>query len=216
MQTELYRVPARWLGALILLFIGAAGVSPASGQGFPGGFVEDPDNADTRPVPSATEIQGFLPSRGVFTFPDPYHTEGVRITNASDCGGNDCVFPVGYSYWRNINNHVGSDTMYIFLGLNRNEGGGGPTLFSYNKNTDQVQNLGPLFDPGSAFSWISGEGWYFSASLPTKLYVNDGPRMLRYDVLSKQFETVFDVSGEFPGNTIWQMHSSDDDNVHSA
>src|SRR5690606_5151056 len=105
----------------------------------------------------------------------------------------------------------------IFLGLDRNRGGGGPTLFSYNKNTDELQNLGPLFDAGNALSWISGEGWYFSATLPTKLYVNSGSSMLRYDVLSRQFETVFDVQAQYGSDkTIWQMHSSDDDNLHSA
>ena len=44
-------------------------------------------------------------------------TTGVRLTNASDCAGQDCVIPVGYSYWSNINNHVGSDTMLIVAGL---------------------------------------------------------------------------------------------------
>jgi hypothetical protein len=184
---------------------------------FPGGFLEQPLTAQVRPKLSASQIQGFLPARGKFTFPAPYNTQGVRLTNATDCGGADCLWYVGYSYWRNINNHVGSDTMYVFLGLNRNNGGGGPTLFSYNKVTEEVRNLGPLFDAGSALSWISGEGWYFSGTQPTKIYVNDGPRMLRYDVLSKQFQTVFDVSARFGADKyIWQMHSSDDDRVHSA
>ena len=55
---------------------------------------------------------------------------------------------VGYSYWSNINNHVGSDTMLMFLGLERRKGGGGPTLFSYNKSTGETKNLGPLFSAG--------------------------------------------------------------------
>ena len=87
-----------------------------------------------------------LPARGPFTFPAPYNTIGVRLTNAGDCGGADCVNYVGYSYWRNTNNHVGSDTMLIFLTLDRARGGGGPTLFSYDKTTDQVTVVGPLFD----------------------------------------------------------------------
>ena len=50
-------------------------------------------------------------------FPAPYNTTGVRLTNATDCaGGADCLWYVGYSYWRNMNNHVGSADMYIFLG----------------------------------------------------------------------------------------------------
>ena len=93
--------------------------------------------------------------------------------------------PVGYSYWSNINNHAGSDTMLIFLGLDRRKGGGGPTLFSYNKRTGETRNLGPLFSSDSPFSWSTGEGWYFSATQPNALYLNDGPRMLRYDVQSR-------------------------------
>ena len=158
-----------------------------------------------------------LPQRGPFTFPAPYNTVGARLTNAADCGGNDCVNYVGYSYWRNSNNHVGSDTMLIVITLDRSRGGAGPTLFSYDKRTDQVTVVGPLFDQASPLSWATGEGWYWSATLPTKLYVNQGPRLSRYDVLSGQLDTVFDVAAQFgPDRYIWQIHSSSDDRVHSA
>jgi hypothetical protein len=166
---------------------------------------------------SAAELQRFLPDRGRFTFPSPYGTSGVRLTNPTDCGGADCIVPVGYSYWSNINNHAGSDTLLVFLGLERRKGGGGPTLFSYNKNTGETRNLGPMFPPESPYSWGNGEGWYFSGTRPTALYMNDGSRMLRYDVQSHAFETVFDVRDHAGANTyIWQMHSSADDRVHSA
>ncbi len=186
----------------------------------PGGFLETAASTDVRPLLTAPQIQSFVPARGAFTFPAPYGTRGVRLSNGTDCGGADCVNYVGYSYWRNINNHVGSSTMLIFLGLERSLGGGGPTLFSYDKTTELVTNLGPLFDPASPLSWASGEGWYFSATRPTSLYLNDGPRLLRYDVVAKAFETVLDVStqtGLFGTNKIiWQVHSSNDDGVHSA
>ncbi len=52
---------------------------------------------------------------------------------------------------------------------------------------------------------------------PTKLYVNQRPTLYRYDVLSKQLEKVFDVTAEFGSDRyIWQVHSSNDDKVHSA
>jgi hypothetical protein len=204
----------RWFSCLFCL---ASSLLSPDLAAAPGGFLETPDSAQIRPQLSTAQIQSFLPSRGAFTFPEPYNTQGVRLTNASDCGGGDCLWYVGYSYWRNINNHIGNDTMYIFLSLDRNRGGNGPTLFSYNKATEQVRNLGALFDAGSAFSWQSGEGWYFSGSRPSRLYLNDGPRMLRYDIFTRQFETVFEVRSEFGADkTIWQMHSSDDDRVHSA
>ena len=173
--------------------------------------------AGLRPKLSTGEIQTFMPQRGVFTFPSPYSTTGIRLTNGSDCGGQDCVLSVGYSYWSNINNHVGSDTMLVFLGLERRRGGGGPTLFSFNKRTGETQNLGALFSPDSPYSWATGEGWYFSASQATTLYMNDGPRMLRYDVLSHAMSEVYNVQTLLgAGRVIWQMHSSNDDHVHSA
>ena len=182
-----------------------------------GGFMDSSTGAGLRPKLSSGEIQTFMPQRGVFTFPSPYSTTGIRLTNSSDCGGQDCVLSVGYSYWSNINNHVGSDTMLIFLGLERRRGGGGPTLFSFNKRSGETQNLGPLFSPDSPYSWATGEGWYFSASQPTTLYMNDGPRMLRYDVLSHAMSEVYNVESLLgAGRVIWQMHSSNDDHVHSA
>ena len=182
-----------------------------------GGFMDSSTAAGLRPKLSAGQIQSFIPQRGMFTFPSPYSTTGVRLTNGSDCGGQDCVLSVGYSYWSNINNHVGSDTMLIFLGLERRKGGGGPTLFSFNKKTGETQNLGALFSPDSPYSWATGEGWYFSASQPTTLYMNDGPRMLRYDVMSHAMNEVYNVQTLLgAGRIIWQMHSSNDDHVHSA
>ncbi|HXU11564.1 MAG TPA: hypothetical protein VN898_06330, partial [Candidatus Binatia bacterium] len=184
---------------------------------FPGGLMESATTGLVRPRLSASVLSALLPSRGPFVFPAPYNTQGVRLTNASDCGGGDCVDEVGYSYWRNINNHTASDDMLIILGLNRARGGPGPSLFRYNKVTDQVTNLGPVFDPASGKSYGSTEGWYFSGTQPTKIYIDDGPRMLRYDVLTKQSTVVFDVAPRYGADKIvWQMHSSDDDKVHSV
>jgi hypothetical protein len=184
----------------------------------PGGFIDSATSVGLRPRFADWHVNTWLPERGEFTFPAPYSTQGIRITNASDCGGvSDCVAPVGYSYWSNINNHENSDTMLIVLGLDRRRGGFGPTLFTYNKSTGETRNTGPLFSADSAHSWSSAEGWYFSATRPTSLYMNDGGRMLRYDVLARTFETVFDVREQFGSDKIiWQMHSSNDDRVHSA
>jgi hypothetical protein len=183
----------------------------------PGGFVESATGVGLRPTLSAAEMRAFLPSRGMFTFPSPYRTTGIRLSNDSDCGGADCVLPVGYSYWSNINNHAGSDTMLIFLGLSRQKGGSGPTLFSFNKRSGQTANLGPLFPADQPLSWSTGEGWYFSATRPNALYITDGPQLRRYDVASKSFETAFDASTQFGADKyLWQAHSSADDLVHSA
>ncbi len=195
-----------------------------------GGFLEKAGSHTYRSRFTAPQIAAFLPAggaKGAFTFPAPYHTEGVRLTNASDCvGGQDCLWYVGYSYWRNINNHVGSPLMYVMVGADRNRGGGGPTLIAYDKLTDAVQNLGPLFAENSGYSYATGEGWYFGGTQPTTLYtyVVGGTQLQRYDVLTKQFGTpALDLSlcprpGVCPADAgfINQPHSSDDDNVHSV
>ena len=149
------------LAFLALMSLKAALVY-AGDRPFPGGFIETYPNFETRAPYTAEQIAAFLPVRGEFTFPAPYNSSGIRITNESDCKGNDCVNYVGYSYWRRINNHAGRDTLYALIILNPDRGGTGPTLFSYNKTTGDVQNLGALLDPGDPFYWHHGEGWYFS------------------------------------------------------
>lgn len=184
---------------------------------FPGGFIEDPASALPRPLPSSSTFLNLVPPRGKFSFPAPYNTEAVRLTNADDCKGADCVNFIGYSYWNNINNHVGQDSMLIFLGLDRNKGGVGPSLLQYNKLTDVVENLGPLFPDSSPLSWATGEGWYFSASMPTALYIPNQTKLLRFDVITEATTTVFDITARFgSGYYLWQAHSSADDRVHSA
>ncbi|HXU13111.1 MAG TPA: dockerin type I domain-containing protein [Candidatus Binatia bacterium] len=182
-----------------------------------GGFLETAGSGVARPRLGLPEIQALLPARGTFLFPPPYGTEGVRITNADDCGGTDCVSYVGYSYWRNINNHAGRNEMQILLGLDRGRGGPGPSLFVYDKTTGQVSNRGPLFDAASPLSWHSAEGWYWSAVQPDAIYLDNGPQLLRYDVAARSLQTVFDATSRFgPDRVIRQAHSSDDDRVHSA
>ena len=108
-----------------------------------GGFLELPLNLSTavEPLLSQAEINAFLPSKGKFTFPAPYKTEGVRLTNAADCGGADCVSAIGYSYWRNINNHVGQDTMLIMIGFNKAKGGNKAAGTRVRKTMQDIKNL---------------------------------------------------------------------------
>ena len=183
----------------------------------PGGFVEKTNSTNVRALLTPAQIQSLIPQRGAFVFPSPYNTQAARLTNSADCGGADCVNPVGYSYWRNINNSAGSDTLLAFIVLDRARGGAGPTLFSYNKLTGATTVVGPLFAAADPLSWATGEGWYFSATLPTTLYVNSGTRLMRYDVMSRQMQTVFDAAPQYGSDKyIWQIHSSNDDLVHSA
>jgi hypothetical protein len=200
---------------------------PSSGAG----FIETAGSPALRPRFTAAQIASFLPpggATGAFRFPAPYNTDGVRLTNAADCaGGGDCVWYVGYSYWRNVNNHVGSRDMYIFLGTDRAHGGVGSMLLRYDKVKDTVQNLGPLFPPSSPYGFSTGEGWYFSATLPHRLYVHlvGSAQLRRYDVIARRFESrpALDLAAcprpricPSASAFIVQPHSSDDDLVHSA
>lgn len=196
-----------------------------------GGFLEKAGSLALRPRFTRSQIDGFLPpngAKGAFTIPPPYYTSAVRLTNATDCAGaQDCLWYVGYSYWRNTNNHVGRPEMLIFLGMDRNYGGAGPSLLRYDKATDAVKNLGPLFDAASPYSYSTGEGWYFSGTQPTKLYtflIGDS-RLTRYDVLTHQFDATaaLDLTKckrpsicPTASAYLFQPHSSDDDLVHSA
>ena len=205
------------------------GVSPPPPPG--GGFIETAGSPALRPRLTREQIQALLPpagARGVFTFPAPYNTTGIRLTNDSDCAnGQDCLWYGGYSYWRNINNHAGSADLYIFLGTDRNRGGAGPVLLRYNKVTDEVQPLGPLFDQASPYSFSTGEGWYFSATQPTTLYtfLVGQPQLRRYNIVTRQFEAAAALNVRdcarlrvcpSGATSITQPHSSDNDLVHSA
>lgn len=196
-----------------------------------GAFVEKAGSQTFRARFTPAQIASFLPADGAtgrFTFPAPYNTDGVRLTGAADCAaGQDCLWPVGYSYWRNINNHIAGDTMYILLGFDRNRGGAGPSLIAYDKVVDQVQNLGPLFPENSPYSYSTTEGWYFSATAPSRLYVflPGGTTLRRYDVSARQFDATpaLDLAAcprpsicPSAAAFIFQPHSSDDDRVHSA
>ena len=148
-------VPAALRAALaILLVIGAS--TPLRAQTAPGGFLASASDAGVRAPITAAAAQGFLPQRGVFSFPAPYLTQGIRITNASDCGGGDCV-DYGYSYWNKINNHAGSNTMLIVVGLNRSRGGAGPTHCASSGNSPTTRT-GILRDccAGSRVRYRSG------------------------------------------------------------
>lgn len=183
----------------------------------PGGFLESASDMGSLDRLSADAIVGSLPGAGEsFTFPAPYGTQAIRLTDASSCGGSDCLRYVGYSYWRNINNHVGSDHLLLVLGLDEDDGGTGLTLFRVDKQTLAVEDLGAALDGTGLPTNMTGEGVYFSATMPHALYVHSGGRLLRVDVMTKDVEVVFDVGPEYgEDHIVWQHHTSDDDAVHS-
>lgn len=163
-----------------------------------GGFTVPCADTSVRRRFSADEIRGFLPARGAFSFPSPYNTTGVRLTNA-----NDGTLQPFYPYWPKVNNHAGQPNIFVVVGRRGAPG----LLFVVDKATlnVSVDTLAGL--PGS------GEQWYFSLRDPHVLYVTDGPRLMRYDVVTGERDTVWDVG---PGRYLWQPHSSADGQTHSA
>jgi hypothetical protein len=203
------------LCAAAALSLAAVTAHAATASQAPGGFMENDESPAARPALAASTISGFLPQRGSFSFPAPYGTQGVRVTNSSDCGGQDCL-DMTYNYWKNMSNSAGSDTMYVFIGLDKARGGQGPTLFKYTKSTGALAEVGPLFAASNPMSSKSTEGWYFSFGQPTKIYMQEGSKLERYDVLKHSTETVFDSTTKYPNTLIAQTNSSNDDDVHSA
>src|SRR4030095_2377574 len=186
----------------------ACGPHPSDGSQ-PSMIHEHCPRTATRPRPRIS-----LPERGRFLFPEPYGTTGIRVTNASD----GPILPCGYSYWPNINAHAGQDHLLVFLGVDRNAGGAGPSLWRVDKASLEVTPLGPLFPPEHPLSWATAEGWYWSAIDPDLLYVTDLTHLYRLHVATRTLETVIDV-GVIPARTdeiLWQWHTARDDRTHSA
>ncbi len=182
---------------------------------FPGGFLERDDTSVARPNLTPAALAALLPKRGLFTFPAPYDTQAIRVTNSSDCGGGDCLDLI-YSYWNNMNNSTDSNTLYVLVGLDRARGGEGPTLFSYDKDTDALTDNGPLFPASSPYSYMSTEGWYFSYTKPHTIYITSGSTLQSFNVLTHAFSTIFDTTTEYPDTRLWQTSVSADGEVFSG
>jgi hypothetical protein len=202
------------------------GISLGFAQSFPGGFLET-QGTGSRTKYTAPQIAAIVPAaRGWFTFPAPYGTEAYRLTIADDCQNLDCVNYVGYAYWMNINNHVGSAELQIFLGLDPNRLGTGPNLFRVNKTTNAVTKVGPLFGVGSPYRNHTTETWYWSYLLPNDIYLIEEPthrRLLRYNVSTQAFTEVFSIVNRVTGcvvgvcdKFITQAHSDATDTNHTA
>lgn len=111
--------------------------------------------------------------------------------------------PIGMSYWRNINNHVGRNELLVFLSLNDEI-----VIF-----TVQKSDLLVLGEQRSAIHH-TGEGCYFSALEWDKLYV---PRDNRLNQVSVIYPSDYIPVCELPnGWNGWQWHSSQNERVHSC
>jgi hypothetical protein len=186
----------------------------------PGGFIENPAGATARGALDTATIDSFMPVTdvGTFTFPAPWNTEGIRLTNSASNYATDSVFPVDYSYWRVSNNHVGSDVMKIMVRLA--EADGGPSIIEYNKVTKTVSAPTPIFDTGVLYrNPTAFPNAYFSAVDPNKMYWAYEGSLKSIDVSSLPLQSgdvteVFDADRIQSGYKVWQSHTDNNDRFH--
>lgn len=141
------------------------------------------------------------PGAPVVTEPiEPTVGRVIQVTDASDGE----FVNRGYSYWSQA--VVIGDAVIAFAG----HVDGHPRFFSVSLRNGVVQrNLGALLRyTGTAEGWhFDREGW---------IYLCDGPRLRRVNPFSGEDRIVFDIGDAYPGHQLWQAHSSDDGQTHSA
>lgn len=113
---------------------------------------------------------------------------------ASNCN------PIGMSYWRNINFHSYSDVLQVFLSIKDEL-----HIFTVRKSDLALVDIKPL---GIIHT---GEGCYFSAIDPNRLFIPEGKTLNAYDIISKECKEIWKSN-----YNLWQCHSSIDENSHSA
>lgn len=157
------------------------------------------DDASTRPICTGAAAN-FLPDgRGAFTFPAPYNTIGIRLTDPSDGE----VLPVGYAYWRRINRHDGQPAFRVLVGRKD----ACALLLTVDKVTYAIDRL-ELADV-----WGTGEQWYWDAFDPHVFYLPEGRALYRYNVITRSRSVALDVGEPF---NVWQAHSNAAGTTHSA
>lgn len=122
-----------------------------------------------------------------------------RVTNEQDGE----LVPRMYSYWANAVILGGS--AFVFVGHRD----GRPKFFEVNLETGAVTRHGARV----AYSG-EAEGWYWDAV--GWIYLTDGPQLRRVSPSSGADEVIVDISETYPGCDLWQAHSSDDGQTHSA
>jgi hypothetical protein len=128
----------------------------------------------------------------------------MRVIPVSDASDGPLVDRF-YSYWPNAWVHPQSGDIWVFAGHQD----GRPRFFRVDPFTDAVERMN-WFLPYRGTT----EGWYWA---PTgELYLLDGPRLRRVDIFTGRDQVVFDISDTHPGCDLWQAHSSDDGETHSA
>ena len=195
-----------------------------------GAFVEKAGSQAFRARFTPSQIASFLPAGGAtgrFTFPAPYNTEG----SADQCHGLCRWAGLPLARWLFVlAQHQQSHRRRHDVHRARLR----PQPRRRRSEPHRVrQSCRPGAEPRAPvsreqpYSYSTTEGWYFSATAPSRLYVflPGGTTLRHYDVITRQFDATpaLDLAAcprpsVCPGDAafIFQPHSSDEDRVHSA
>jgi len=131
----------------------------------------------------------------------------IPVTDASD----GTLINRGYAYYSAAFVSPGGETAFV-LGATREQG---PSVWGVDLHSEHVTRIGKLTGyPGEA------EGWAWTPQ--GEIHLCDGSRYRRVNPFTGQDTVLYDLSdpttgeGHHPGCDLWQPHSSDDGQVHSA
>ncbi|MEI7903889.1 MAG: hypothetical protein WCI43_00565 [Candidatus Firestonebacteria bacterium] len=155
-------------------------------------------DTDLRPLPDAPA----LPEAGK-TYVDPvFKTLIMRVTDESDGKNNQNA----YSYWPSFN----KDCSYFHITTSNL----GPTLYSFDPAGFKLLKKEKLFagktPNGTLPVW---EDSIWSGRDSDSLFCSEGPRLWSYNVKTKAYTLLKDFSEMLPGEKIWQLSRSVDDEV---
>jgi len=148
---------------------------PCGSDARPGGSSKPPPRGQMRPHLSAQEIQTFCRRAGSH-LSAPYNTAARASPTATIAPAAVTAWSrFGYSYWRNINNHVGQNEMLIFLGLNDSAAGPRPSMFRYRQDHRSVANLAAV-RPFLQHELAHRRRLVLERTRPNTIYIDNGPR----------------------------------------
>lgn len=123
----------------------------------------------------------------------------IRVTDQSDGE----ILNRGYAYWSQAWVHP-SGAVFLFAG-----NADGRPRFCRVDPDGTVARMGPMLGYAG-----TSEGWYWDRD--GFIYLCDGPRLRRVSPFTGADSVVLDISETHPGCDLWQAHSSDDGQTHSA
>lgn len=134
--------------------------------------------------------------------PPPRPSASPRLIPVTSAADGEFVNRM-YSYWSNA--FVIEDVAFIFAG----HVDGRPRFFRVTLSTGHVERYDALMGylgTTEGWSW-DAEGW---------IYLLNGPQLRRVNPFTGEDRLVCDISESHPGCQLWQSHSSDDGQTHSA